>query len=338
MTQVQECHRIETSGDMAAFASAREVAWHGLGTVTPTAMTAEDALSLAHLADWNMRHEPFVGCVGGEFIADTGRSFIVRDNPFDKSPNILGVTSPAYGIVSNEQACAFLDMFGDLGGAKFETAGSIEDGRRIFVTMRMPGELLVAGMDPVETYVMFTTTHDGSGSAEGLVIPNRVVCRNTLDLAMGRAKRRVRIRHTRNAAQRMQQAAELLSETEGYVGSFKASCERLAALKVSLSEVDAFLAELFPANEAPGASKASVTRAKNRRAAVRLLVTDSPTIQDEFRLTGWGVVNAVAEWQDWFAPVRGGETAAAKRRAIRSNIGDEGSKFKTKAAKLLLSV
>jgi phage/plasmid-like protein (TIGR03299 family) len=323
----------EITGD-AAFFTAREVAWHQLGTVTPDALTAEDALVTAHLDNWNVRKVPDVALVEGEFVASAGRSRVVRTHPFTGKPDVLGWVSDEYGILSNEDAFAFLDVFGEMGGAKFETAGSISDGRRVFMTMRMPTELLIGGMDPVETYILFTTTHDGNGSAEGLIVPNRVVCRNTLDLAMGSAIRRVRIRHTSNAAQRMQQAAEVLSATEGYVGNFRAAAERLATQQLTLTDVDLFLDKLFPA---ASDAKAATTMAENKRDMVRALVLNSPTIQDEFRLTGWGVLNAAAEYQDWFGVVRGADDPDA-RRAYRSTFGEDGSLFKNKAAKILASI
>lgn len=332
----------EKTGEAAFFAARdlnqsgeRQLPWHKLGVVTDGALDAATALSTARLNDWNVRLVPDVAVIEGGFYTTEGASRVVRTNPFTGAPQVLSWVSDSYSIVQNEDMFAFLDTFGELGGAKFETAGSLSDGRRVFVTMRMPQELLVAGMDPVETYILFTSTHDGNGSAEGLIVPNRVVCRNTLDLAMGNQIRRVRIRHTGQAVNRLQQAAEILSATEGYVGSFKKACEHLAAQKMVMREVDAFLEQLFPLESSP--SKQAVTQAANKREAVRALVKNSNTIQDEFRMTGWGVLNAAVEWYDFMSPVRGAEDDDA-RRAYRTTIGSEGSDFKSKARKLLLAV
>lgn len=323
----------EITGD-AAFYSAREVAWHRLGTVTPEALTAQDALTTAHLDNWNVRLVPDVALVEGEFVASAGRSRTVRTHPFTGSPDVLGWVSDDYGIISNEEAFAFLDAFQGESGGTFETAGSIFNGKRVFVTIRMPEDLKVAG-DPVETYILFTTTHDGSGPAEALIVPNRVVCSNTLNLAMRGALSRVKVRHTRNAVERMQQAAEVLTATEGYVGSFKAAMERLTTQKLSMADVDLFLEQLFPTDSSP--AKAALTQAQNKRNEVRALVLHSPTIQDEFRLTGWGVLNAAAEQYDWFSQVRGADDPNI-RRAIRSTFGAEGATFKNKALKILASI
>lgn len=333
MSHALETARNEQGELVAAFVSAREAPWHRLGTVTDGALTAEDALKKAHMANWGLRHSPFVGYVEDEYVKRADRSFVVRTNPFTNLPDILGVTSPKYGIVGNEESFAFLDAFGQIGGAKFETAGSIEDGRRVFVTMRLPQELLVAGMDPVETYVLATTTHDGSAPFEGMIVPNRVVCRNTLDLAMEGALRKIRIRHTSNAVERMEQATQLLAATEGYVTRFKEAVERLAAINLDQGDVDDLLEQLF--KTPPQATERVKAKVEDRRTEVAALLLRSDTIQDEFRRTGWGFVNAAAEWSDWFAPVRSDEPDV--RRAVRGTFEDAGSLFKSRAAALVLA-
>lgn len=333
MSHALETARNEQGELLAAFVSAREVPWHRLGTVTDGAMTAREALEHSRLADWKLRHAPFVGYVEDEYVRRPDKSFVVRTHPFTGKPDILGVTSPRYGLVSNEDSFAFLDAFGQIGGAKFETAGSILEGRRVFVTMRMPGELLVAGMDPVETYLLATTTHDGSAPFEGMVVPNRVVCRNTLDFAMEGATRKVRIRHTSNATERMEEAANLLAATEGYVTSFAKAAEKLAATRLEGGDVDDLLEELF--KTPPRAGKTKMTRLEERRTQVASLLLRSETLADEFRMTGWGFVNAVAEWVDWFSPVRSQDEEL--RRAQRVTFEESGSRIKSRAMSLVLS-
>lgn len=317
----------------AAFFSAREVAWHQLGTVTPDAVTAEEALRVSYLGGWDVRLVPDVAFVEDTIIEVPGRARTVRTNPFNGKPEVMGNVSDGYTVVQNEEAFAVLDAIGQEGGAKFETAGSLTDGT-VFVTMRMPEALLVGNMDPVETYILVTTTHNGNGSTQALIVPNRVVCRNTLDLAVRGAHRKVAIRHTTNAIQRMQVAAEVLAGVDGYVSQIKQISERLLNKQMGLSEVDAFLEKLFPL--ATSAAKATVTTTTNKRNDVRALVMKSPTIDDEIRFTGWGVLNAVAEQVDWFSAVRGADDESA-RRAIRSNFESAGSDFKTKALNLILA-
>jgi phage/plasmid-like protein (TIGR03299 family) len=314
-----------------AFFSAREVPWHKLGTVTTGALSAEEALETAKMSGWDIRRRPFNAMVEDKLVSRKDRALVVRTSPFTGEPEVLGVTSPKYGIVSNEAAFAFLDTFGEMGGAKFETAGSLDEGRRVFVTMRLPEDVLVGGVDRVETYLLATTAHDGSRPFEGMIVPNRVVCKNTLDFAIGGALRKVRIRHNRNAEERMQQAAELLATTQGYVQSFAACMERLAAQALNRQAVDELLEQLFPAKESPQAKN----QAEAKRTQVRNLLYTSPTIQEEVRLTGWGFVNAAAEWADWFSPTRADDPAY--RRAVRGTLEDDGSNFKTKAMTLALA-
>ena len=333
MSHALETARNEQGELLAAFVSAREVPWHKLGVVTDDVLTAEEALKKSYLADWDLRHAPFVGYVEDEYVRREDKSFVVRTHPFSRKPDILGVTSPRYGLVSNEESFAFLDAFGSIGGAKFETAGSILNGRRVFVTMRLPQELLVAGMDPVETYLLATTTHDGSAPFEGMVVPNRVVCRNTLDFAMEGASRKVRIRHTSNAAERMEEATNVLAATEGYVTAFAKAAERLASTKLEGGDVDDLLEELFRLPSDAGKTKTA--RVQERRTQVAKLLLRSDTLADDLRMTGWGFVNAVAEWVDWFSPVRAEDPEA--RRAQRVTFEEEGSRIKSRAMSLVLA-
>lgn len=314
-----------------AFFSAREVPWHKLGTVTTGALTAEDALDAAKMSGWDIRRRPFNAMVEDKLVSRKDLSLVVRTSPFTREPEVLGVTSTKYGIVSNEAAFAFLDTFGEMGGAKFETAGSLDGGRRVFVTMRLPEEIMVGGVDPVEIYLLATTSHDRSKPFEGMIVPNRVVCRNTLDFAIQGALRKVRIRHNRNAEERMQQAADLLAATQGYVQSFAAAMERLTAQALTRRAVEDLLEQLFPAKDSPQAK----TLADTRRTQVRSLLYTSPTIQDDVRMTGWGFVNAAAEWADWFSPTRAEDEDY--RRALRGTLEDDGSNFKTKAMALALA-
>lgn len=334
-------HNLEVFADAAAFFSARVPAWHELGTVTTTCLTAEDALKTAHLADWNLRMVPDVALVEDNFVPVEGFNRVVRDNPWTPGKiDVLGHVSDTYGLVPNEVAFAFLDAFGNLGGAKFETAGSINNGRRVFVTMEMPDTIDVAGGDKVKMYVLITTSHDGTAPVEALITPIRVVCQNTLNMAFRDNARRVKVRHTRKVNERLAEAARILGAVNEYEAAFVAACDRLAAKRMGSDQVEDFLAAMFPIkNEGePGVAKAVTTRANNKRDEVRALIQFSPNIPDDMRSTAWGAFQGYTEWKDWASPTQGGEDNAATRRAIRNNFDDLGSDKTTTAFKVLVGI
>ena len=332
-------HEIEIFADAVAFFSARQPAWHGLGTVTDGALTAEDALKVAHLASWNLRKVPDVALVEDNMVPVEGFSRVIRDNPFVEGKiDVLGHVSENYGLVSNETAFAFLDAFKDLGGAKFETAGSINNGRRVFVTMEMPNETSVAGGDRIQMYTLITTSHDGTAPVEALITPVRVVCQNTLNMALRNHVRRVKVRHTAKVNERLAEAARVLGAVGEYEAAFVAACDRLAAKKMGSAEVEEFLAALFPIKDEPGIPQQVITRATNKREEVKALIQFSPNIDDSLRNTAYGAWQGYTEWKDWASPANGSESDKTIRRAIRNNLDDMGSDATTKAYNILVGI
>ena len=137
-------HELETFADgTTAFASARLSAWHQLGTVTQDTMKAEEIMAAARLGDWGVRTIRTVGIdiVNGvevQIPADDKR-MTVRRNPVTGETEYLGIVGTDYTVVQNEQCAEMLDRLVDqVGGAHFETAGSLRRGKSVFVTMKLP--------------------------------------------------------------------------------------------------------------------------------------------------------------------------------------------------------
>ena len=152
----------------------REKPWHGLGTRVEEAPASADALRLAGL-DWQVLQEP-IFTDQGEVI--TGYKANVRDS----DRRVLGVVSDRYRIVQNQEAFSFTDTL--LGsGVRYETAGSLQDGRRVWLLARLPREYIISG-ERISPYLVFSNTHDGSGAVKVALTPVRVVCNNTLNLAL----------------------------------------------------------------------------------------------------------------------------------------------------------
>ena len=165
--------------------SVREKPWHGLGTIVAEAPTSKDALHLAGL-DWNVVQSPIFA--GGERIE--GYKANVRDS--DKQ--ILGVVTDRYKVIQNTEAFAFTDKL--LGaGVRYETAGSLQNGRKVWLLATLPKEFIIAG-ERISPYLVFSNTHDGSGAVRVAITPIRVCCNNTLNLALATAQRSFSMIHT----------------------------------------------------------------------------------------------------------------------------------------------
>ena len=186
-------HDLEIINGQASFASRNIVPWHKLGKVFTGEKNSQEILELANLNDWNVR-----GIELEDFLANTDigvnikKQIIIRDNPAyteggdAKKHDILGVVGGRYGIVQNEEVFEFGQaLLGD--DARWETAGSIKKGTTVFGTIALEMDLVIdenGVADQVKTYLMLSTTHDGSGPLFAGITPVRVVCANTYNLSL----------------------------------------------------------------------------------------------------------------------------------------------------------
>src|SRR6476659_1594702 len=146
-------HQLETwANGSASFVSAREHAWHRLGTVLPEQFDAAQAMQYAKLGGWNVRKEPLTTTVitgdGVSTLSVPDQFASVRTNPVTGRPDVLGVVGRGYTPIQNEAHARILDLLVDESGAHFETAGSLRGGRQVFLTMRMPESMRIGGHDP----------------------------------------------------------------------------------------------------------------------------------------------------------------------------------------------
>ena len=313
-------HQIETFKDgTAAFAEApsRKQAWHRLGTVTEGAMTAEEALSLASLSGWNVRK---ISLTGTE-ITDSGASILeipghyatVRSNPKTGETEPLGVVGSKYTPVQNEENCTFINTMLDVSGAVYDTAGSLKGGRRVFVTMKLPGGIRIAGVDDIDLYIAATNSHDGSSAFTIMVTPIRVVCQNTLDWALAGARRKISFSHTPGAKDRISRARSALGILHNHCEVFEQDAERLINEQMAMDELKAICDRLWPIDDEP------TVRSKNihdkRLTTIEELFENAET-QSNIRGTRWAGIQAIGEYVDHFAPA-----ANADVRATRVLIG-----------------
>lgn len=300
----------------AAFYAHREPAWHRLGTITPDALTAGDALRAAHLSGWDITKQP-IGTItpSGNPLVVEGKYATVRTTPSwlawaDTDPrergpepqqyDTLGVVGDDYTIIQNEAAFEFLNGVVSDGDATFATAGSLRDGKRVFVTMEVPERFHVTADDTISTYIAVATGHDGTFAFRAFPTPVRIVCQNTLSVAMGSASRVFTIRHNPDSAPKLEAAREALRVAVQGTERLVTAAREMLDVKITDKEFDKIVA----ANFLPLAEDATPAKAESvekRRAEIRLLFRQAPT-QESARGTAWGAYNAITEWQEWVAP------------------------------------
>lgn len=319
-------HNIETFNGQAAFVSARVDAWHQLGVTLPGAFTAEEAMTQGYLGGWNVRKEPIFAGDAAVPVPDTYA--VLRDNPFeDGRVDALGVVGDAYRVMQNEELAQLLNTLVDESGAIFETAGSLDGGRKVFITMKLPGNIQVGGVDPVDLYIAAMNSHDGNSATHLMVTPIRVVCQNTLNLAVSQSRADFKIRHTSGASRLVvSEARKALDLTFGYLDGFQEEAERMINTELTEAAFAGILERSFGV-DAETASPATVTRTNNKIDEMLELFNEAYT-QDGIRETVWAGLNSLTEWSDHFAPVRPGDSDEDDARARRALLAPT---FKQKA-------
>ncbi|MBN8878031.1 MAG: DUF945 domain-containing protein [Sphingobacteriales bacterium] len=200
-----------------SFFSVKEKAWHGLGQVIQDYPTSAEAIQFAGLDYEVIKTELFTH----SRAMTTGESGEIEEGAILSVPNyyatqrtdtkqVLGVVGKDYEIVQNRDAFSFFDSIVGGDGIQYETAGALGKGERIFITAKLPGYIKVGREDLIEQYLFLTTSHDGYGSITAAFTPVRIVCRNTLNAAMRKHSNAVKIRHTANAKERLEQAHKVM--------------------------------------------------------------------------------------------------------------------------------
>jgi phage/plasmid-like protein (TIGR03299 family) len=302
-------HDLESVNGQTAFASLRQPAWHGLGTVFTDEVNTNEMLKLAHLDNWNVRLEDVALPEG--FDSDKSYSFVTRTNPFDKSKNdVLGVVGERYVPLQNEDLFSFGDNLLD-GGGRWETAGSIKGGRVVFGSIALTDSITLDPngiADKIDNYLLINTSHDGSIAIQASITPVRVVCANTLNLALSSfkgkkdVKQTFKIRHTQTAEGKIAVAREALGLAHKYIDEFSTIANEMIQTEITKAQFDKIveLAYPAPAKDAKGSQKKYDGKIDLLQS---IYVGDyNNTISG----TAWGAFNALTERLDWYRNSRGG--------------------------------
>lgn len=324
-------HELEhLANGQTAFVSARQHAWHRLGIVTDATLSASDIIAKAFLGGWRVRKIPLQGVEttpdGVNIIAIDDKWMTVRTNVLDGRTEALGIVGDEYTVVQNEEAGEVLDLLVDqIGGAHCETAGSLRGGKSIFVTMKLPQTMCIAGVDNLDLYLAATTSHDGMEALRVTASPVRIVCANTQRAAFAQSVGHYTFRHTAKVKEQVQQAREAIGLTWKYLDTFQAAAEKMINETLTMGQFEQIVAQLWPL--ADDASEATVQRAKQRTSTLRYLIRDSDT-QAAIRGTKWAGYQAITEYVDHYAP---GKPEARAARAVAGPTAE----LKTRAFDLL---
>ena len=262
-------HNLEIVNGVASYVEngRKERAWHGLGRVFDAPLTVKEALENSH-ADYKVEMQqlfavtPVIqqameqGSVPTDLLLDAlvmNRKATMRMDTCKP----LGVVSDSYGIVQNADAFKFIDTLctGGQNTPVIECAGVLGQGERVFITAKFPEQIILDNKtdDRVDMYIVFTTSHDGTGAVNCMVTPTRVVCNNTLNYAMSHNAGKISLRHTSGINSRLdltskenqEFAFRTLNMYNIYKNSLEQSFEHLRNIRISEKQLENIMAEVI---------------------------------------------------------------------------------------------
>lgn len=210
-----------------------------------------------------------------------------------------------YKIIQNEEAFAFTDeLLGE--GVRYETAGSLMGGRKVWLLAHLPHEYIITG-DRISPYLVFSNTHDGSGAVKVALTPIRVVCSNTLNLALSTAKRSWSMVHTGNVKDRLKEAGDTLFLAEKYMDRLGKEFENLRMKKLTDQQVLDYIEILLPCED--DSTPQQVKNMERLREDLKMRYFEAPDLQDVGK-NAYRFINAVSDFATHAKPLR--KTASYK--------------------------
>ncbi len=298
----------------------RVAPWHGLGVCVESALSSEEALEKSGL-NWNVVQRPIMT---SNYDLIPGYKANIRDT----DNRVLGVVTDRYKVVQNSEAFAFTDsLLGE--GVRYETAGSLQNGKKIWILAKLPDKYIIEG-EQIEPYLVFSSSHDGSGAIKVAMTPVRVVCQNTLNIALSSAKRIWSTVHVGNLAQKMEEAHNTLLLAEKYMGKLGTEFSRLSKIKLSDSKVMEYIEMLLPMDDQP----TDIHRKNIRRIREDLKIRyfDAPDLKHVGK-NAYRFICAVSDFATHAKPLR--ETANYRENVFAKTI--EGNPLIDKAYDMAVS-
>lgn len=311
----------------------RDSAWHRLGQRTNQVVTWAEAVELADL-NWQVekRQAYCRNPLGNVVPIPSFATFRIDDGAY------LGTVGEGYTVIQNKDQFSFVDAFLEAAnGAHYESAGALGNGERIWCLARIPeADYQIDGGDKHKTFVMVANSHDGSLAYQVKLVDTRIVCQNTLTVAINEKGACWRIKHTANAKARLAEAVDMMQMVKREAVGLKGKMLRLADRKLTRESVEHILDRLFPA---PKDEKANTTRRDNNVSAVLdLYASNDNNAFASVKGTAYNLFNAVTEYVDHQRTARGNGSDPAKMQVARSEsaLFGSGERLKTQALTVIM--
>ena len=317
--------------DSMAFTN--DLPWHGLGQKLPVGSNIDVWAERAHL-QWTVE-EADVQFAGYDGFRDSKilANYNDRKVLFRSDTGMpLEVVSQGYNVVQPIEVLDFYRDLVDMHGFVMETAGSLDDGRRVWALAKAGDDFRIMGQDVMQPYLMFCTSFDKTLSTTIMPTTVRVVCNNTLSFAYddGESKfQTIKVPHSRKFDAK--QVKIDMGLVNGSFLTFMEYAETMAVQKISKKEAVAYFVELLHTNGDPeDYSDVFGKPSKEKALGDMIKLYDSGAGADLESANGslWGAINAVTAWVDHDKPAR-----SSNNRFKNGQFG-EGASIKKKAQAL----
>lgn len=265
--------------------------WDGVGMNVHGAFSSKEVMQRAGL-DWSVSSRKL-------YLSDGSPVPGVKANVRSTDNKVLGIVGPDYKIVQNAEAFSFMDqVLGE--GVTYETAGALKGGRRVWVLAHIPGEYKFVE-DKADPYILFLTTHNGSGAIKVCLTPIRVVCMNTLNLAIKTATRSWSIVHKGLMDQKIANAKNTLIASKEYMGALCDEMVNLNEIKLTDTQVYDYVKKLIPMPLDP--SEVTRRNVSSKRTELMDRYELAPDLAHVDR-SAYRFVNAVSDFATHSTPLR----------------------------------
>jgi phage/plasmid-like protein (TIGR03299 family) len=295
----------------------RATPWHGFGVRLPA--DADSDTLKREVFPWSaVRCGVTVDTVGGLPLPETEYTGLRRSD----NGALLSIVPESYGVVQYADALALLDAASKDGTTRYITAGTLNGGRRAWALADLPSEEIEVAGSPLIPYLLLSTSHDLTRALRVMFTSVYVVCANTEGAALsvagatpGRRKHLpnvLTLKHTRNANNKVFDAARVIAQARVYFGAFNATALRFANERITRQAVEDIVSKLFPlplANKLTRIAPEDSAAAVAQRTVVDLFSGRRPhPASGNAPGTKWAALQAVTEYVDHQQRRRGPES------------------------------
>ena len=277
--------------------------WHKLGTKTDGLMTSQEALKKAHL-DWQVEKLPLRYVDTNGLVSTVPETYGVFRNdgekyvPLTRNGKAVGKVWKAW---QNVDALSFIDELFQTHDGKIEVCGALGNGERVWVLARMPNNIVLDGVDTINQFLLISNCHDGTGSVVIMLTPIRVVCSNTLSMALRQGSDFVwRIRHTGKKDTHLQKVLEIFAEANESFYAWGEQAAQLLDIEMSLDEAKEYFIDTLQLKRNKETDNLATRGQGMLNKCVALLAGDNNKVGN-MEGTAWAAYNAVTEYIDHHA-------------------------------------